>query len=225
MKKMKFEKEYLTKWQNIIDMMAELINIPAGLIMRIDEEEIKVLLASRSDGNPYNPGDKETLLNSGLYCETVIKSDDELLVPDARVSEQWKDNPDMKINMYSYLGYPIHNPDKTVFGTLCVLDNKENLYSDSYKKVMLNLREIIENDIKISYMNSVLGDKSKGITDYIAEIKESRDLLRVCAGCKDIKDDDDNWIQIEQYIKKHNDADITHSLCNKCAEDLYGIKV
>jgi hypothetical protein len=50
----------LSKWQNIADMVAELLMVPAGLIMRCQGNEIEVLVASASAGNPYHPG-KELL--------------------------------------------------------------------------------------------------------------------------------------------------------------------
>ena len=97
----------LNKWQNIVDIMAELIGIPAALIMRLVESDIEVFVSSRSDGNPYRSGDHEHFLGSGLYCETVISTNDKLLNPNALADEKWKNNPDIKHNMISYLGYPI----------------------------------------------------------------------------------------------------------------------
>src|SRR5579864_4371639 len=73
----------LEKWQSVVDTMAELVNVPAGLIMQIDGADIKCLIASRTPGNPYHPGDSEHLFGSGLYCETVINNRNHLLVPNA----------------------------------------------------------------------------------------------------------------------------------------------
>ena len=70
------DKDTLKKWQKIVDIMAEVIGIPAGLIMRLVESDIEVFVSSRSDGNPYHPGDHENFIGSGLYCETVINNND-----------------------------------------------------------------------------------------------------------------------------------------------------
>ena len=64
----------LERWQSVVDTMAELVNVPAGLIMRINGADIECLISSRTPGNPYHPGDSEHLIGSGLYCETVINS-------------------------------------------------------------------------------------------------------------------------------------------------------
>ena len=129
----------LEKWQGMVDLMAELVGVPAGLVMRIAREDIEVFVSSRTEGNPYRPGDKEHLLGSGLYCETVIRSRNKLLVPNALLDESWKNNPDIKLNMISYLGYPILLPNGHPFGTICVLDNKEDSYSPIYEHLVLNL--------------------------------------------------------------------------------------
>jgi len=88
-----------------------------------------VLVSSRSDGNSYHPGDREHFEDSDLFCETVIKSGNRLLIPDALVDEHWKNNPDVKLNMVSYLGYPLLFPTGKPFGTVCVLDSKHNEHS------------------------------------------------------------------------------------------------
>ena len=36
--------------------MADMLSVPAGLIMRILGEEIHVFVSSRTEGNPYHPG-------------------------------------------------------------------------------------------------------------------------------------------------------------------------
>jgi GAF domain-containing protein len=110
----------LLKWQNIIDIMAGLIGIPAALIMRLVGSDIEVFVSSTSEGNPYKPGDHEHFLGSGLYCETVINNNQKLLIPNALTDDKWKNNPDVKLNMISYLGFPIVLPNKKPFGTICV---------------------------------------------------------------------------------------------------------
>ncbi|MEJ1979010.1 MAG: PAS domain S-box protein [Acetobacteraceae bacterium] len=144
----------LANWQDIVDTMAELINVPAGLVMHIAGPDIRVLVASRTAGNPYKPGDSEHLFGSGLYCEAVIKNNDDLLVPNALDDAEWQDNPDVKLNMISYLGFPILWPDKAPFGTICVLDSKYNTYTASYRKLVRQFRSIIEHDLALVYADS-----------------------------------------------------------------------
>ena len=118
--------DIIDKWQKICDIMAEVIGVPSGLIMRVVDSDIEVFVSSRTEHIPYHSGDKELLFGSGLYCETVIKTKNKLLVPNALVDEKWKNNPDIKLSMVAYFGFPLFYPDGEPFGTICVLDNKEN---------------------------------------------------------------------------------------------------
>jgi formate hydrogenlyase transcriptional activator len=104
-------------------------------------------VSSESKGNPYKQ-DEVSSLNTGLYCETVMKTRQSLLVPDALQEEEWKSNPDIKLGMISYLGFPIAWPDGNIFGTICVLDNKKNEYSEPYRKLLLQFREVLQEDLR-----------------------------------------------------------------------------
>ena len=212
----------LNKWQSIVDIMAELIGVPAALIMRLVESDIEVFVSSQSDGNPYRPGDHEHFLESGLYCETVINSNDKLLIPNALTDEKWKNNPDVKLNMISYLGFPILLPDRKPFGTICVLDNKENAYSETYVNLIKEFREIIQSQLELIYMNTILGEKNKTLSDYFAEIKVLRGIVPICSFCKKIRDAEGNWSEVEAYVSKHSEAQFSHGLCPECEKKHYG---
>src|SRR6266481_9059621 len=139
--------EIIHKWQEVVDLLAEIMHVPSALIMQVDPPNVKVFVSSESKGNPYEP-DEVASLNTGLYCETVMKTRQPLLVPDALRDEEWKSNPDIKLGMISYLGFPITWPDGEIFGTICVLDSKRNEYSDLYRKLVGQSRDILESDLR-----------------------------------------------------------------------------
>jgi hypothetical protein len=209
------------KWQGMVDLMAELASVPAGLVMRIAENDIEVFVSSKTPGNPYKAGDREHLLGSGLYCETVIKTAKKLLVPNAFSDEDWQNNPDVKLNMISYLGFPILLPNGKPFGTICVLDNKENSYSQTYERLILSLRDTIQGHLELLFMNHVLGEENKKLKDYIAEIRTLRAILPICSNCKKIRDDEGYWQEVESYISSHSETVFSHGICPECARKLY----
>ncbi|MFO7606381.1 MAG: HAMP domain-containing protein [Desulfurivibrionaceae bacterium] len=55
----------------------------------------------------------------------------------------------------------------------------------------------------------------------IAEVKVLSGMLPICASCKNIRDDQGYWKQIESYIQEHSEAEFTHGLCPECAHRLY----
>ena len=138
----------ICKWQEIVNLMAEVIGVPAALIMKVIPPQIEVFVSSASKGNPYKRGEKEDL-NTGLSCEKVMREQEKLLVPDARKDPQWDHNPGIKLGMVSYLGVPLMWPDGEIFGTICVLDNKENHYCKTYKKLIEQFKGIVETDLQI----------------------------------------------------------------------------
>lgn len=207
---------FLAQWQSIVNTMTELAGIPAGLIMRIDKENIEVFVASHSEGNPYHPGDHEHLAKSGLYCETVIRTKQPLLVPDALSDPEWKDNPDVKLNMISYLGFPIFFPDGNPFGTLCILDKKANAYSDTVYNLLNHLRHLIQQHLAMLYMNTMLGEKNKDLMAYLDELQSLRGRILICAQCKKIRDSQGAWQPVEKYLINHPEADFSHGYCDDC---------
>jgi signal transduction histidine kinase len=142
------------KWQVIVDTLAELTKVPAGLIMRIRDDNLEVMISSHTPGNPYHPGESECYLGSGLYCETVIRTRAELIVPNALLDGDWKDNPDVERDMIAYLGLPILWPDKTPFGTICILDKAGNDYQDVYRRLIQQFRDILEHHLQLLYTDS-----------------------------------------------------------------------
>src|SRR6266446_3495090 len=136
--------EIIRKWQEIVNLLAEIMHVPSASIMRVDPPHIKVFVSSTSKGNPCEPG----ALDTGPYCETVMKTGQPLLVPDALETEAWKANPHVKLGMISYLGVTIGWPDGSIFGTICVRDNKRNEYSEAYLKLLLHFRDMLQADLK-----------------------------------------------------------------------------
>jgi len=137
----------LQKWQDIADLIAETIAIPAALIIKTENDFLEVLISSHSENNPYKAGRKEK--RDGLYSETVIKTQGKLLVSNATKDKGWAKNPDLKLGMFAYLGFPLNYPDNRPFGTLCVLDNKERSFTLLNEKLILQFKNVIELDLAL----------------------------------------------------------------------------
>lgn len=54
------------------------------------------------------------------------------------------------------------------------------------------------------------------------KIQELSGLIPICSNCKKIRDDKGYWENLEHYIEEHSSATFSHSICNECAEKLYG---
>lgn len=54
------------------------------------------------------------------------------------------------------------------------------------------------------------------LREALAEIKELRGLIPICAWCKKIRDDQGYWQQLEEYLLARSDVAFTHCICPEC---------
>ncbi len=202
------------KWQRVIDLAAEMVQVPSGLIMKTDFPEHAVLLSSRTEGNPYTVGQQfelneklychNVLTNKEpnptelpgrkkLYCHNVLTNKDELVVRDAHVDPAWCDNEDLKHGMSFYMGYPLVWPDGRLFGTICVLDAKDNAYAAKHRSLIREHGELIENDLALleeiarrKVLESELQDHLENleirVSERIRELEDANAALSVLLG-------------------------------------------
>lgn len=48
------------------------------------------------------------------------------------------------------------------------------------------------------------------------EVRSLSGLLPICSGCKRIRDDAGEWIQMETYVRDRSDAEFSHGFCPDC---------
>jgi hypothetical protein len=61
-----------------------------------------------------------------------------------------------------------------------------------------------------------LRDKNAELQAALAEVRELRGFLPICAWCKSIRDVDGMWNQLESYLIRHSRAKLTHGMCPAC---------
>ena len=47
-------------------------------------------------------------------------------------------------------------------------------------------------------------------------------ILPICSRCKSIRDEHNNWVQLEGYISTHSAAQFSHGFCPQCFKEYYG---
>ncbi len=127
----------------------------------------------------------------GLYCETVMDNRATLLVPDATKDPAWDHNPDIARGMISYLGMPITWPAGEIFGTICVLDTKENRYTEHLTRLLEKFSRLIMSDLHILWSSLELENANHELQALNEEMNQFmgiaahdlRSALNVLLGC------------------------------------------
>lgn len=54
------------------------------------------------------------------------------------------------------------------------------------------------------------------LEEALARVKRLQGLLPICMYCKKVRNDEDYWEQVEQYISDHSEARFSHGICPEC---------
>jgi len=136
------------KWQQLVNMMAELFDAASGVIVQYRQETFNVVATSENDDNFLRvnaswPWDIKS------FCRRIVETNDKLYVNNAQTDEEWACAPPVADGpVRSYLGYPLYWPNGSLFGSFCVIDTKATNYSDSLNKMLGQLKLIVEGELR-----------------------------------------------------------------------------
>jgi DNA-binding response OmpR family regulator len=65
-------------------------------------------------------------------------------------------------------------------------------------------------------LKNSLADRVVELENALKQVKQLQGLLPMCSYCKRIRDDQNYWLQVEEYITDHSDARFSHGICPDC---------
>lgn len=68
----------------------------------------------------------------------------------------------------------------------------------------------------ITFLCGKLSQQTKALR---ARVRTLEGLLPTCSFCKDIRDENGEWQQIEEYVASRSEAQFTHGICPKCVTE------
>ncbi|MCK5068959.1 MAG: hypothetical protein KAR01_00400 [Desulfocapsa sp.] len=85
------------------------------------------------------------------------------------------------------------------------------------KIVALNtaLRESNEN------LENQVERRTEKLQKALDEIKSLEGILPLCSFCKKIRNDEEEWQEVDSYLQSHSQADVSHGICPDCAQKHY----
>jgi len=59
------------------------------------------------------------------------------------------------------------------------------------------------------------------LQDALDQVQTLSGLLPICASCKKIRDERDNWHELDRYVENHAEVRFSHGICPQCMRELY----
>lgn len=69
---------------------------------------------------------------------------------------------------------------------------------------------------RVVHLERTLARKVNDLEQALADVRKLKKLIPICMYCKSVRDDQDYWHQIEEYIHTETGTDFTHGICPKC---------
>jgi len=80
----------------------------------------------------------------------------------------------------------------------------------------ISLKE--RNDL-VKEQRDLLARQKEELESALARVRKLEGIIPICSYCKKIRDDQNSWQQLEQYITEHSEALFSHGACPSCAEE------
>jgi phosphoserine phosphatase RsbU/P len=81
------------------------------------------------------------------------------------------------------------------------------------------LRVRIQVGCRIVELQTKMRRQLQDLQDAIGRVKQLQGLLPICAWCRKVRDDQNYWRKIEDYVSAHSGIHWTHGMCPSCLEN------
>ena len=72
--------------------------------------------------------------------------------------------------------------------------------------------------VQMLLLQKTLADQVKELEEALAQVKQLQGILPICSYCKQVRDDQNYWQKVEDYISDHTDVQFSHGICPNCYE-------
>ncbi|RMF91117.1 MAG: hypothetical protein D6736_05685 [Nitrospinota bacterium] len=107
--------------------------------------------------------------------------------------------------------------NQAIYSHMLKMDQLEHAFQ-GYKSFIFLASSIFEN----AFRTAIAFDRERRLKEEAqSELRELRGMLHICSFCKKIRDEDGNWVPLEQYIHTRSQVDFSHGLCPECLKQNY----
>ena len=169
-------------------------------------------------------GYQVTAVEDGLKALSLIQKD----IPDMLITD-WM-MPDLDGLELCHKVREMNLPNYVYIILWTALTQKENIImgldagADDYIAKPFDKTELLARvraGERVIQLERSLRQKNKELSEALAHVKQLKGLLPIFMFCKKIRNDKNYWLQIEDYVAKHSEADFSHGICPECMEKQY----
>jgi two-component system, response regulator PdtaR len=91
-------------------------------------------------------------------------------------------------------------------------------------KLLISIEMSIYKAQRDNEREQLLSEKEKLIKERelaLNEVKILRGIIPICSHCNNIRNDEGYWEKVADYIRKHSQAEFSHSICPECMKKYY----
>lgn len=205
----------------------------ASLILWNAEDESYYTCASTVPGQTPQLA-TQRVRKTGGATRWIIDHCQPLIMPDIKDDPFTANTMLTDFALQAYVGLPLLN-DGQPLGVLYALDIQPREYAAAdleFLTALANRAALVINQVSLyealQVANRRLRQEGQEKTRLIAELQSAlaeintlQGLIPICCNCKNIRDDQGFWQQVETYIEKHSAAKFSHGICNDCMKTLY----
>jgi|TARA_B100000315_G_scaffold199663_1_gene191583 signal transduction protein with GAF and PtsI domain len=165
---------------------------------------------------------EDTSFDSGIGLPGRVMADEKpAWITDVTKDQNFPRAKSVKnIGVKAGIGLPVFK-SKRVVEVIEIFSEKAVLPDNQLLKALSNLTNLFGWLIERKQTEEALKKTNQKLRDSLAKVKLLSGLIPICSQCKNIRDDEGYWKQIESYIKDHSEAEFSHGICPECAKKLY----
>jgi len=171
-----------------------------------------------------NIGKQKVLKNPFDNIEKNISQLEELLtlVQNVKAAAEKLEGQDNFIRHAFLLETLLLHPSFTILFRSINLQIKEKTPEETYQEHINRLTDYAKTHLEkqehqlhsLSLQNSLY--QSTEIANLFTRIDRLEGLIPICAWCKNVREETNNWVRIEDYIMAHSTSEFTHGICPDC---------
>lgn len=205
----------------------------ASVLLWNAESEAFYVSASTVPGQPPQMTAKRVRQQEGA-TRWIVDHREPVIVSDIRHDPFTANRMLPEYGLHAYAGIPLLAQGQAI-GVLYALDNHIREYTEddlSFLDSLASRAALVIEKVRLyeelrtanQKLREESLEKAKVIDELqiaLTNIKTLRGLIPICANCKNIRNDEGFWQQVEVYISTHAEVEFSHGICPDCLVELY----